>query len=1098
MYQYSYSFEEGANRAWSSWMPSSSLQGGGVRVQAPGVLDPNHLDGIGPVWLVSYLSTAAVAGPGVLDLRDAQIDIRVRGTDFNANGAKLVWWIAGYAPKDALVDNYPSGLQGSNWAYTGGDLTPLLTSQWQNLSVTIGTNPADWTYAGNNASSQGEWAQRYAYQSLDRALANVDATLHLALVGQNPDQPPTGFLDIESITINTQTEARSYPWQLPPDPNVVQAKEDVAILGTLPADLTIGPSGVFTLVAGSAQHGSVTIDAATGSYRFVPDADHVGDARFQYTYRVGTAVSQAKTLAIAFNPINDAPTASALSEALTIAADVPFHHILMKGRDVDGDLLSFGVVNGSALNGAVTLDKASGEYLFTPAPGFSGLASFQYFVTDGQAQSAVKSVELTVLPNGASLQRLSFPEIEDLIRAGQLEEAAFHMILRAEEGDVVAAFHAGRWLADNLYFTRNTALAAHYLEISAGAVPAANVILADLYLSGNGVVRDAAMARTLLNASLDLADAKYRLGLLEDQGVGGPQNVEKAVSLFLDAAQQGHAAAMYTVGRHYLQGDGVAATVTDAYFWLSAAERHGSSAVLPALNDLIPFNIEQSRAMLSAAQVAQIDAWVATWSPGSVPPVNDAPVVANLDETALCADGAAATGTLLPGTDPDGNALRFKLVAGSEAYGSVSLNEQTGAYRFTPDAAYFASLPGSESTSFQYYLSDGAATSDVKTVSVTLQKLNVLTDQAFGQLAADGVTLTYTGTDNFSGIGNDLNNTISGGPGNDLLTGGAGADVLRGRGGIDVLAGGEGNDLIDPRGSLGTLQGGSGNDVYLVDDVGQTAVELASDGLDAVLTTLHTARLDANVENLQFTGTGRFTGIGNELNNSLQGGAGNDVLIGGRGDDALFGGLGADVFKWELADAVAGNAAVDTIFDFDLRPPVNGGDRLNLGGLLTTDDRVDLARALHFSSDGSNTTLEVHHAGSTEVLQSIVLRGFDLTTRGDDSAIVQSLVDSGVFQWGLAQVQPGVRLTDPVGSGDSLLTSTRRHRLDLGDVLHDADRSDSLYPAASRTESAGAGGWNGGNAQVIPDLLAIGLDRFNHDRDGELMRSLLSTRNEVM
>ncbi len=46
--------------------------------------------------------------------------------------------------------------------------------------------------------------------------------------------------------------------------------------------------------------------------------------------------------------------------------------------------------------------------------------------------------------------------------------------------------------------------------------------------------------------------------------------------------------------------------------------------------------------------------------------------------------------------------------------------------------------------------------------------------------------LTYTGASNFSGVGNELANVI---------TGGAGADVLRGAGGDDRLVGGDGDDL---------------------------------------------------------------------------------------------------------------------------------------------------------------------------------------------------------------------------------------------------------------------------------------------------------------
>ena len=65
-------------------------------------------------------------------------------------------------------------------------------------------------------------------------------------------------------------------------------------------------------------------------------------------------------------------------------------------------------------------------------------------------------------------------------------------------------------------------------------------------------------------------------------------------------------------------------------------------------------------------------------------------------------------------------------------------------------------------------------------------------------LASDEFTnvenLTYIGTGNFRGIGNVLNNLITGGAGKDTLSGGDGLDTLAGLGGDNVLFGGAGGD----------------------------------------------------------------------------------------------------------------------------------------------------------------------------------------------------------------------------------------------------------------------------------------------------------------
>ena len=110
------------------------------------------------------------------------------------------------------------------------------------------------------------------------------------------------------------------------------------------------------------------------------------------------------------------------------------------------------------------------------------------------------------------------------------------------------------------------------------------------------------------------------------------------------------------------------------------------------------------------------------------------------------------------------------------------------------------------------------------------------------------------------------------------LTGGPGADVLDGSEGDDLLYGLDGNDKLCGGAGADLMVGGTGNDTYLVEDAGDVVVEAASEGIDRVRTTLASYTLDAHVEYLRFTGSGGFSGTGNELGNSLMGGAGDDLL----------------------------------------------------------------------------------------------------------------------------------------------------------------------------------------------------------------------------
>lgn len=216
------------------------------------------------------------------------------------------------------------------------------------------------------------------------------------------------------------------------------------------------------------------------------------------------------------------------------------------------------------------------------------------------------------------------------------------------------------------------------------------------------------------------------------------------------------------------------------------------------------------------------------------------------------------------------------------------------------------------------------------------------------------------------------------------LLGNTGDDMLFGNNGADTLNGGAGADL---------LVGGAGGDTYIVDDIGDTVVELENGGTDTVQTTVASYILDANVENLTYTGTGTFTGAGNELNNvitggagndSLYGGAGNDRLVGGDGDDFLHGGAGDDVINAGNGnDAVNGGAGNDTInlgagfsrlvYDeldfgddvvssFDANPTGGGQDKIDLSGLGITE--ADFDARVSITSNGTATRIDIAGGGS--------------------------------------------------------------------------------------------------------------------------------------
>lgn len=234
------------------------------------------------------------------------------------------------------------------------------------------------------------------------------------------------------------------------------------------------------------------------------------------------------------------------------------------------------------------------------------------------------------------------------------------------------------------------------------------------------------------------------------------------------------------------------------------------------------------------------------------------------------------------------------------------------------------------------------------------------------------------------------------------LLGNTGDDMLFGNNGADTLNGGAGADL---------LVGGAGNDTYIVDDIGDTVVELAGGGTDTVQTTVASYILDANVENLTFAGAGDFTGAGNGLDNVVTGGDGNDSLYGGDGNDRLSGGDGDDFLDGGAGDDVlnagAGNDAVrggagndtinlgdgfstivydapdfgsDTVASFDANPNGGGQDRIDLSGLGIT--AADFASRVSIISNGTNTRIDVAGGGSI-TLNGVTGSGNNAITMAD-------------------------------------------------------------------------------------------------------------------
>jgi VCBS repeat-containing protein len=180
------------------------------------------------------------------------------------------------------------------------------------------------------------------------------------------------------------------------------AQEDtlrtVAAGGVLANDSDADGNPLTAVLQTPPAHGALTL-TANGGFTYLPSSNHFGLDSFIYRASDGQASSSPATVTISITPVPDQPVAVAdtytilQNHYLTVSAP----GILVNDTDGDGDALSATFADGGApTNGIVVLNPNGSFTYFTPNPGFLGVASFIYRVSDG-ALSSTNTVTIKVI-----------------------------------------------------------------------------------------------------------------------------------------------------------------------------------------------------------------------------------------------------------------------------------------------------------------------------------------------------------------------------------------------------------------------------------------------------------------------------------------------------------------------------------------------------------------------------------------------------------------------------------------------------------------------------------------------------------------------------
>ena len=190
----------------------------------------------------------------------------------------------------------------------------------------------------------------------------------------------------------------SAPDNSPPNANddYVSTNEDTQItINVLNNDSDPDGDVLRATIATEPSHGNITMTSA-GVATYSPAPDYYGPDSFTYTVSDGRATATA-TVAITVDPVNDPPVA--YSPNITVQEDSTIT-IILPATDIDSNNLTYIVVSYPS-HGKLEDDDGDNTIIYTPAPGFVGEDGFTFKANDGDADSniAIVSISVSALPN---------------------------------------------------------------------------------------------------------------------------------------------------------------------------------------------------------------------------------------------------------------------------------------------------------------------------------------------------------------------------------------------------------------------------------------------------------------------------------------------------------------------------------------------------------------------------------------------------------------------------------------------------------------------------------------------------------------------------
>jgi len=661
------------------------------------------------------------------------------------------------------------------------------------------------------------------------------------------------------------------------DDSAVTVEETLVTIDVLGND-TDPEDDPLTVTEATSPDGTVVINP-DGTLDFTPNPDFFGEAVIDYTITDGNGGFDDARVTVTVANVNDAPIATddlavtAVGEPVTIP-------VLANDTDPDGDPLT--VTEATSPNGTVAINP-NGTITFTPTPGFTGDATIDYTVSDGNGGTDTAQVSVSVGEFGGAPVA-----VDDLAETDEDTPVTIDVLGNDTDpdGDQLTVTVATSPNGDVVINDDGTITFTPSPDFNGEAIITYNIT------DGNGGV-DVGEVTVTVNPVNDGPLAE------DDTTVVNAGSTVVIPVLANDSDPEGDPLTVISAsspnGTVVINPDNtISFTPADGFFGDAVINYTVSDG---ALTDPAVVFVTVQDGIVTGTDDGDLIDENYTGDP-------EGDLVDNLDE-------------FLPGEGPNDDIIN---AGGGDDTIRAGLGDDEVSSGDGDDE--IDGGPGDD-------LIDGNAGNDTIAGGEG-------DDTIFGSDGDDNLN-GQDGDDSIAGGAGD--DAINGDAGDDSLDGNTGEDTLVGGEGDDFIDGGEDDDIVSGGVGDDTLLGGSGDDL-LVGNEGDDSIE-GNEGDDTLEGDIGDDTLLGGDGDDIITGDdddGLETDGGDDL---IDGGAGNDTIVGGQGSDTVTGGTGDDVIDTSgtrpLPDlGYSGVFPADTDPEDD-RDLVDGGDGNDT--IRTGDDR---------------------------------------------------------------------------------------------------------------------------------------------------------------